>query len=314
MPAATRREFLSGAAAAAGAFAILGPAAWAQQQEDRLAKMRAAGATAKITSKLLRRNIYVLQGSGGNIAMYAGAKAKLVVDSGFSTSRPQISEAIAAVGAAPVSQLINTHWHFDHTDGNEWMHTAGASILAHENTRKRLSTATRIEALGITVPPAPAAALPTVLVQDAKTVRLDDTSLDLKHYPPAHTDGDLSIHFAEANVFHTGDTWFNKSYPFIDTSTGGSIDGMITAARTTLASVDADTIIIPGHGPVGTKAEPQEFATMLAGSREAIAALKRQGKTLPEVLAAKPTASFDAKFSPDGQPSEMFIGIVYAGV
>ncbi len=275
---------------------------------------RAAGATAKITTKTLRGGVSALMGSGGNIAVLPGKDGKLLIDSGYSTSKPQITTALDGLSADPVRHLINTHWHFDHTDGNEWVHAAGATILAQEMTKTRLSTPQTIAAFGGTIPASPAGALPTETFTDRKTVRLNGATLLLHHYEPAHTDTDISIYFQEADVLHVGDTWFNGFYPFIDYGTGGSIDGMIRATERNLAEAGAQTIIIPGHGPIGTKAELTQFHDVLVAARDRVAMLKKQGKTVDEVVAAKPLAEYDGTWGAGFMPGERFLRLVYQGV
>jgi glyoxylase-like metal-dependent hydrolase (beta-lactamase superfamily II) len=168
-------------------------------------------------------------------------------------------------------------WHTDHTDGNAWLHSAGAFITAHENTRKRLSVATRVEGWNWTFPAAPAGALPAKVFASEYDMRCNDTHIHLKYYGPAHTDSDISVYFADADVVHVGDTWWNGVYPFIDYSTGGSIDGQIRAADANLAMVTDKTVIIPGHGPAGRKSDVMEFRDMLVTIRHNVATLKRQG-------------------------------------
>ena len=309
----TRRSFLQTSVLTVAA-AHLGPRTLFAEQEaavaDKLAQMRASAAGAKITTQALRGNVSALL---GNIAVLPGKDGKLLVDSGFSTSRPQIAEALAALGPEPPTLLINTHWHFDHTDGNAWMHAAGAEIVAHEKTRERLSTTQHIADYDLTVPPSPAGALPTQLMTTARTLDGNGETLTLTHYDPAHTDTDVAVLFAHADVLHTGDTWFNGIYPFVDYSSGGSIDGMIRATERNLGVATAKTIILPGHGPVGTREQLLRYRDMLVGSREKIAALKRQGKSVAEIAAAKPTAAFDGEFKPLGAP-DFFIKLVYEGV
>src|SRR5215471_19000157 len=253
-------------------------------------------AQAEIEAYPLRRGITVLEGSGGNIAVLTGKDGKLLIDSGFSVSKARIVQALNKLSADPITQLINTHWHVDHTDGNEWVHSAGATITAHENTKKHLSTSTRVEAWQYTFPPSPAGALPTTTFNDEHHVHHNDTSLALKYYSPAHTDSDISVVFEEADVIHVGDTLWNGIYPFIDYSTGGSIDGMIRATERNLSLITDKTIVIPGHGPVANKAALAEFRDMLATIRNDVAVLKKQGKSLSETIAARPTAAYDAKW------------------
>jgi glyoxylase-like metal-dependent hydrolase (beta-lactamase superfamily II) len=271
-------------------------------------------ATSKVTVQTLRRNISVLLGPGGNIAVLTGPDGKLLVDAEVVTARSNVAAALASINADPVKQLINTHWHFDHTGGNEWLHQAGASILAHENTRKRLSANTRVEGWAYTFPAAPAGAMPTTVFQDEHTVRANGSTLALKYYGPAHTDSDISVYFTEADVLHTGDTFWNRNYPFIDYSTGGSIDGQIRAAEANVAKVSATTIVIPGHGAVAGKADLTLFRDVLVEAREKVAKLKKQGSTLEEVVAAKPTAAYDAEWGQSFQSPKSFLGWVYQGV
>ena len=308
----SRRQFLisSGVAVAAG---CLAPARLFSQQG--LVEMALKeSATTKITVQTLRRNISVLLGPGGNIAVLTGPDGKLLVDAEVVTARSNVAAALANINADPIKQLINTHWHFDHTGGNEWVHQAGASILAHENTRKHLSVDTRVEGWVYTFPAAPAGAIPTTVFEDEHTVHANGSTLALKHYSPAHTDSDISVHFTEADVLHTGDTFWNRNYPFVDYSTGGSIDGQIRAAEANLAKVTATTIVIPGHGAVGGKADLTLFRDVLVEAREKVAKLKKQGRTLEEVITAKPTAPYDAEWGQSFQSPKSFLGWVYQGV
>ena len=312
--ALSRRRFLTTSATVAAA-AYFAPSALFAQAGDAVSQMRASGATAKISTQKLRGNVSVLMGSGGNILVLPGTDGKLLVDSGFATSRPQITEALAAISNDPIKHLVDTHWHFDHTDGNEWLHAAGATIIAHENTRKRLSTPQQIAAFNAHFPPAPAGALPTIVFSQDKTITTNGETLHLAHFSPAHTDSDISVHFAKANIIHAGDTWFHGVYPFIDYSSGGNINGMITATALTLSRADNETILIPGHGPVGNKAQLTADHEMLVAIRDNVAALKKQGKSVEEAIAAKPTASFDAKYATGGiVPPDTFTRLVYAGV
>jgi glyoxylase-like metal-dependent hydrolase (beta-lactamase superfamily II) len=262
----------------------------------------------------LRRNISVVEGSGGNIAVLTGRDGKLLIDAGFGVSKTGISQALASINGDPIRHLINTHWHTDHTDGNVWLHEAGAAITAHENTRKRLSVATRVEGWNWTFPAVAAGGIPTTVFAGEHRVHLNDTNILLEYYGPAHTDSDVSVTFAEADVVHCADTFWNGVYPFIDYSTGGSIDGQIRAAALNVRAVGSQTVVIPGHGPVGTKADLVEFHTMLSTIRENVAKLKKQGRSLDETVAAKPTAAFDGKWGNFLITPAAFTGLVYQGV
>ena len=280
--------------------------------ESPVITIRKAAATAKINIHKLRGNVSVLEGSGGNITMLTGRDGKVLVDAGV--SRPQVEDALASLGEEPVSHLINTHWHFDHTDGNEWLHSVGAEISAHENTRKHLSNTTRVEDWDFTFPPAKGGALPTKLITTDETLHLNGSTLVLKRYGPSHTDSDISIQFQEANVIAVADTLWNGHYPFIDYSTGGSLDGMIRAAEANVANANDETIVIPGHGPIGNKSQLIEFRDMLVAIREKIASLKKQGKSLNEAIADKPTTDYDSKWGGFVVNGDFFTRLVYAGV
>jgi glyoxylase-like metal-dependent hydrolase (beta-lactamase superfamily II) len=277
--------------------------------------IKSAAATAPIAVHPLRGNIVVLEGSGGNVAVLTGRDGKVMVDAGIAVSRPQMAAALAGLGPEPVTHLINTHWHFDHASGNEWLHELGPRIVAHENTRKHLAMMQRVEDWEFDFQPLSVAALPTDLFATERTLKLNNTTMDLKYYGPAHTDSDIGVRFAEVDVLHTGDTFWNGIYPFIDYSTGGSIDGSIRAADANLAATTDKTIIIPGHGqPVSNRAQLQDFRDMLVGIRENVATLKRQGRSLDEIVAAKPTAAYDEKWGNFVIGPALFTKLVYEGV
>ena len=275
--------------------------------------IQAAGSTA-ISVHPLRRNIAVLEGSGGNITVLTGEDGKLLIDAGFSVSQPRISAALDSISQDPIRHLINSHWHTDHTDGNEWLHSAGATITAQENTRKHLSVMTRVAGWDWDFPARAAGALPTSTFDTRHEMQLNHTSIVLEGYDRAHTDSDISVHFVEADILLVADTWWNGVYPFIDYSTGGSIDGQIRAAQRNVDAVTADTIIVPGHGPIGNRADLIEFRDMLVAIREKVAGLKRQGMTVFEVIAAQPTAAFDAKWGQFLITPSAFTALVYQGV
>ncbi len=282
--------------------------------ESKVSIIRKAAADATITVTKLRNNISVLQGSGGNVAVLTGPDGKLLIDAGITATRTRISEALAGLSSDPISHLINTHWHFDHTDGNEWLHSEGAEILAQENTLKHLSVDTRVEGWNWTFPASPAGALPTKTFRNTHTVHLNGNTILLEHYLPAHTDSDISVEFTDADIIHTGDTWWNGVYPFTDYSTGGSIEGVIRALETNISKVSKNTIIIPGHGPVGNKEQLIECRDMFLTVRDKIANLKSHGYSYREVLAAKPTAPYDATWGGWVIDSQIFIAQVYEGV
>jgi glyoxylase-like metal-dependent hydrolase (beta-lactamase superfamily II) len=308
----SRRRFLM--SAGIGATASVVPRGLLGAGGNLVDNLRAGGAHAKINVQSLRGNISALIGSGGNIVVLPGADGKLLIDADLALSRPQISQALDSLSSDPIRHLVNTHWHFDHTDGNQWLHASGATILAHENSRKRLSIDTRVEGWKYTFPASPPDALPSIVFQAGHTLRANGETIALKHYAPAHTDSDMSVHFTNADVFHTGDTCWNGLYPFVDYSTGGSIDGMIRATDENLAKVSSQTIIVPGHGPIGDKSQLTEYRDVLVTVREKVAALKKQGLTLDEIVATKPGAAYDAKYGKFLMTPAVFTGLVYAGV
>lgn len=312
--AINRRGFLKlGVAAGAGALAprwCLAQAAQATPPTDRLAQMRAAGASAPIKTTKLYDNIWLLQGAGGNMAVQTGKDGNIVIDSSYSTAVPHIREAIATFSSDAPHALINTHWHVDHVDGNEGMHAAGFRIIAHTETKVRMAEPAEMKLFHMTLPAYPAAALPTVTFDNSMRHDHNGDSIELVHYDPAHTDTDIYIHFHNADVLHCGDIFFNKSYPFIDEGTGGSIGGTIAAAQRSFALAGDTTKIIPGHGPLGNKGELKKYIDMLSTARDKVAALKKAGASEQEVLAKKPTAELDPDWAHGGSP-DMFVGIVY---
>jgi glyoxylase-like metal-dependent hydrolase (beta-lactamase superfamily II) len=309
----SRRRFIASSGLAVAA-ACLAPGELLAEEDELVPNAFKEAATAKITVQALRRNISVLLGAGGNIAVLSGPDGKLLVDGEIITSRPNVAAALTSINADPIKQLINTHWHFDHTGGNAWLHEAGASILAQENTRKHLLVDTRVEGWQYTFPAMPAGAIPSTVFKEDYTLHANGSTLVLKHYLPAHTDSDISVHFAEADIFHAGDTFWNRNYPFIDYSTGGSIDGQIRAADANIAKVTEKMIVIPGHGAVGGKADLILFRDVLVEIREKVAVLKKQGRSLEEVIAAKPSARTDGEWGQGFMDPHRFLTLVYQGV
>lgn len=302
---------------ASGAFAATGwlsPREVFAQAQGIVDMIKSEAAKAPIEVTRLRNNVAVLMGSGGNIAVLTGPDGKVLIDAGIGVSQPRIREALDGLGQDPITKLINTHWHFDHADGNEWLHSAGATIFAHENTRKHLSMAQRVDDWNYDFPAAPSGAIPTEIIGDAAELKVNGETLHIKYYGPAHTDGDLSVYFAEADILHTGDTLWNGIYPFIDYSTGGSIDGAIKAAQANVEAATEKTIVIPGHGPIGTRADLIAFRDMLVTIRGNVAALKSKGHSIDETIAAKPTAAFDDKWGKFVIDPAFFTRLVYHGV
>jgi glyoxylase-like metal-dependent hydrolase (beta-lactamase superfamily II) len=255
----------------------------------------------EIKVERLAPGVAVLFGAGGNIGLSYGEDGNILVDDQFAPLTDKIVAAVQTLDPDPVRFVVNTHWHFDHTGGNENFGKRGAVIVAHDNVRKRMSTDQFLAALNQKVPPSPKDALPVVTFGQGVTLHLNGDSLHVVHVANAHTDGDALVHWAKADVLHMGDTFFHRqSFPFIDLSSGGSIDGLIKAIDQALGMAGPNTRIIPGHGPIAGKAELQAYRAMLADIRGQVAAGIRARRTLAQIQAAKPAARY-------GMPSG-FIG------
>ena len=264
--------------------------------------------TVQIRTQTVAPGVYTLFGSGGNIGLAVGDDAVFVIDDQFAPLTPKVLAAIAALTTKPVRFVVNTHWHFDHTGGNENLGRAGALIVAHDNVRKRMSTDQFIEALNRREPASPPGALPVVTFSEGVTFYLNGEEIAVIHVPTAHTDGDAIIHFVRANVLHMGDVFNMSGLPFIDRSSGGSIHGVIAGAERALAIADAKTRIIPGHGRVVGRQELTAWHSMLVALRTRIQGEVTAGKTVDEVLAAKLTEPY-ARDWPGGH--ERFVRAVY---
>ena len=323
MPASTsltRRTLLRSTGALAGAALVHRYAAdlWAAQAPaasaakagaDALEARRAEMGKTPIARTPLTDRLELLAGPGGNVLVLHGPDGLLLVDTFVRPAWPQLKSALDAIGG-PVKTAIDTHWHFDHADNNASLHRAGAVLVAHAKTKVRLSEPHDL--LGLHMDPEPADALPAETFTDARTMSANGETLTLQYIPPAHTDTDISVRFAKANVLHLGDLFFNGTYPFIDASTGGNINGMVAGAEKALAAVDAQTRIVPGHGPLGDRAALERYRAMLAAIRDKVGALKSSGKTLADVQAAKPSAAFDADWGKGFMNAEAFVGLVYS--
>ena len=276
--------------------------------------INAAAARSPITVKALRGGVVMLAGSGGNIGVLPMPDGLLMVDTGIAVSQAQIKSVLRGISAKPLRTAILTHWHWDHSDGDAWVRRSGATIIADAQTVARLKQTNTIVEWGHTFTPVAANSLPDLVLTDDKTLRSGRERIHIGHYRAGHTDGDLFVHFIRADVLQTGDTFWNGVYPFIDYVTGGSIDGAIRAADQNLAIAGAGTLVIPGHGPVGNRADLIAFRDMLVAVRGKVAALKAQGKSLPETIAARPTAEFDAKWGQSIIDGGLFTALVYRGV
>jgi cyclase len=292
-----RRHFVTAMALTTLA-ALAGPAV-AQQDFSKV----------EIRSEKLSDTVYMLTGAGGNMGLSVGPDSVFLIDDQFAPLAPKIKAAIARISPRPVQWLLNTHFHFDHTGGNEAFGGEGAVIVAHDNVRRRMSTDQLIQLAGTSNPQkaSPKVALPVVTVPGDITFHINGDEVFAFHVPRAHTDGDLIVHFRNSNVVHMGDVFFNGMYPFIDGSSGGSAAGVIAAFDRVLALAGDGTRIIPGHGPLASKADLQATRDMLATTVQRIRELRRAGKSDAEIRAAKPAAEFDAKFGGGFIKPEAFV-------
>ncbi len=257
--------------------------------------------------------IYMLEGEGGNIGVSAGEDGVFLIDDQFAPLTPKITAAVKAISDQPIRFLINTHWHGDHVGGNENFGKAGVVIVAHDNVYKRMSVGGAIQLLKQNYAPAPKAALPVISFSETATFHLNGDDVTSIHLPPAHTDGDSLVRFAKANVIHSGDVFAAYRYPFIDVESGGSVKGVLRAIDRLLPMLDDDTKLIPGHGGLSGKKDVLAYRKMIATVVGRIEPMARSGKTLQQVLAAKPTREFDEEWGKFRKP-DAFVEIVYNGL
>jgi cyclase len=264
----------------------------------------------EVKAEKVADSVYMLTGAGGNVGLSVGEDGALVIDDQFAPLTDKILTAIRMITPSPVRFVVNTHLHGDHVGGNQNMRKAGAILVAHENVRKRLGVE-QTNALGRKTPASPEAALPVVTFTDSVTFHWNGDEIRVTHVPPAHTDGDSFVRFVKADVVHMGDLFFNGGYPFIDTGSGGRIDGVIAAADRVLATTGEKTRIIPGHGPLATRADLQVYRDMLQTLRDRIARLKAEGRSRDEVIAARPTADHDGEWGTGFMKGDAFTGLAY---
>jgi cyclase len=321
---ATRREILRDSAIFAGGgvlahllsasflhASVPGSAQQTAPAGDAAAATRAQMGAAPIQSQQLGSNVTLLSGPGGNVVVLNGPDGKLVVDTFLSPAWPRLKETLSGLGEAPLKFVIDTHWHFDHTDNNAPLHAAGATVLAHENTKKRMSETHDLPVFGFHFAPSPEEALPQQTFAGSHKLQLNNEALTLQHFAPAHTDSDIYVHFEHANVIHMGDTFFGGMYPYIDSSTGGNMSGMIGASETALALANNYTKIVPGHGPLGNKGDLTKFRDMLVTVRDRLQKLKSAGKSAQEAVAEKPLADLDALWGKGMLNSDVFVQVAY---
>jgi cyclase len=275
--------------------------AYAQQNYD----------TVQIRSQKVSGNIYMLSGAGGNMGLCTGDDGGFLVDGEYAPLTDKILLTVSGINPKPIRYLFNTHVHGDHVGGNENYAKAGAVIVGHDNIRKRMSAEQYMELFNRKTPPYPATALPAITFSDEINFHLNGEDIHIFHVPNAHTDGDGFVQFKKANVINTGDLFFNGLYPIIDVSSGGSIDGMIAASERILSVSNDETKLIPGHGPLTNPARLREYKVMLTAVRDNVLKLVKNGKSLDETLAAKPTKEFDAEWGKNFIKPDMFVTMVY---
>jgi cyclase len=290
--------------------ALLVTAAVAQMPDASKVDLKATPVVGAVT---------VLEGangfSGGNVGVFVGEDGVLVIDDGLAGLGPKLKAKVAALSPKPIKFLLNTHWHGDHTGNNAFFGGTGPVLMAQDNVRKRLSTEQTMEWGGhkMTIPPLAPAGLPVVTFAEEATVHFNGDDLHVIHMPPAHTDGDVIVHFTKANVIHTGDVFLNQSYPIIDYPHGGRMQGLIDSATKILALCDDNTKVIPGHGPVGGKADVVAWKKMLEQMRDKVAKLVKAKKTLEQVKAAKPLAEW-SRFDNQMMKGDMIVEMIYGSL
>jgi len=282
-------------------------AAGAHAQQEDFSKV-----TIKTTK--LTESVYMLEGAGGNIGVSVGEDGVIVIDDQYAPLTGKIQEAISKLSSKPIRFVINTHWHGDHVGGNENFATAGSVIIAHENVRKRMSSEQFIQLMNSKVPASPPKALPVVTFTTDITLHFNGEDIHVMHVDPTHTDGDSIIVFPKSNVVHMGDTYMTISYPFADLSSGGNFDGFIATSDKVVGMTDGTTKIIPGHGPLSTKAELKAWHDMLVQIRAAVKKQADAGKSLDAIKQAKLTAKWDDKWGGKFIKADQIVEFAYASI
>ena len=286
--------------------ALIAAAPIAAQQQDY--------SKVEIRTEQVVPGVHVLFGAGGNIGVSTGPDGTFIIDDQFAPLTPKIQAALAKLSDKPARFVLNTHWHFDHTGGNENFGKAGTLIVAHDNVRVRMSSDQFIEAMQMKLPASPAVALPAVTFDASTTFHINGDAIRAVHVPNAHTDGDSLVHFTKANVIHMGDTLFSNGYPFVDLSSGGSLEGLLAAHAKALAMGNDATRYIAGHGPVVSKTELAAYRAMVAEVVEKVRAGIAAKRSVDQIVASKPTAALDAKWGNAFIKPDAFVRTVHASL
>jgi glyoxylase-like metal-dependent hydrolase (beta-lactamase superfamily II) len=315
----TRRELLQVAGTLAGGWTLsqaFPGSLWGAPQSSAPANAsleagRARFGKVPITSTKLSDNLTMLSGPGGNVVVLDGKDGKLLVDTFTQGAWDRFKKTLDDMSKAPIKLAVDSHWHWDHTDNNINVRSAGATLIAHENTLKRLRETHDLDVINMHSDPSPENALPQKTFKESYQMNFSGEHVALGRFAPAHTDSDIYIHFQKSNVLHMGDVFFNGIYCYIDKETKGSIGGMIAGVNKMLAMVDADTKIVPGHGPLGNKGDLRKFQGMMVTARARVQKSKAAGKSLEEAVAAKPLADLDAQWGKGVLSSDAFVHVVY---
>jgi len=277
-------------------------------------KINEATAKADIKTEKVSDSLTVLIGSGGNITVYNSPQGKLMIDAGISVSKDKIVKVLKDIGPEPIKYLINTHYHWDHTDGNLWVGKTGAVIIGTQQTNTHLSKTTRVDDWDFTFKALPKDARPSIIVKGARKLSFGNETFAMKSFGNGHTDSDIWVYLEKSNVLVLGDMFWNNYYPFIDNEHGGSINNAIKWADRAIEASTDKTIIVPGHGDVGRKTDLIAWRDMLVAVRDKVAGLKKQGKSLKEIQETKPTGEYDAKYGGFVIDGNFFTKLVYDGI
>lgn len=262
----------------------------------------------QLVAETLEPGLHVIRGAGGAVVVSIGEDGVLVVDDQFAATVPLLKQQIEMLGGGDVHYVVNTHWHYDHADGNPQLGAEGARIVAHERSREQMMRQSRLDYAGYYYlqPPYPAEGLPQITFSDSLTLHFNGQRIDVAHFGPAHTTGDAVVYFREANVAHVGDL-YSAGYPYLDAPNGGGLAGLIAVTRAIIDWIDEDARVVSGHSPIADMSDLHAYAAMLEATHEAIRGLIEDGKTLDEVLAADVTAPFnDARGNP-----RLFVTMAY---